>query len=196
MTERDAFDREIAGRLESAAMHPGGDTDALLRLSAATARGRRIRRRHRRLAGAAVVLAVVAVPAVTVVTLRAVNGDRPAAVAPADPTRLLGTFTTEVTPTRTADRSLAGSWTLTLHGDGTIGVKPPSRYHGVVSGSDFQAAGDTIRLNLFVQDLCSAAPVGRYRWIRDELGLHFTVLTDGCAARRLVLTSAVWRPGI
>jgi hypothetical protein len=117
-------------------------------------------------------------------------------VTPADPTRLLGTFTTEVTPTGTANTSLAGSWTFTLHGDGTLGVKPPSRYHGVVTGSDFKATGDTVRLNLFVQDVCSSAPVGRYRWTRDDAGLHFTVLADGCATRRLVLASAVWRPGI
>jgi hypothetical protein len=194
MTERDAFDREIASRLDSASTHPDGD--ALLRLSEATSRGRRIRRWRRRVAGAAAVLAVVAVPAVTVVTLRAVSHDRPVTVAPADPTRLLGTFTTGVTSGRTGDTSVDGRWTLTLHGDGTIGVTAPSRYHGVVSGSDFKAAGDTVSLNLFVQDLCSSAPVGRYRWTRDDAGLHFRVLTDGCAARRLVLTSAVWRPGI
>ena len=194
MTERDPFDREIARRLDSAAAHP--EVDALHRLSDATSRGRRIRRRRRRVAGAAVVLAAVVVPAVTVVTLHAVNHGTPATVTSADPTRLLGTFTTEVRATHNADTSLAGSWTFTLHGDGTIGVKPPASYRGVVSGSDFTATGDTVRLNLFVQDVCSAAPVGQYRWTRDVTGLHFTVVTDGCAARRLVLTSAVWRPGI
>jgi hypothetical protein len=194
MTERDAVDREIAGRLDSAAIHPGGDQ--LRRLTEATSQGRRIRRRRRRLAGAAAALAVVAVPAAIVVTVRAVDDGQPATVTPADPTRLLGTFTTRVPATPTADPSLVGSWTLTLHGDGTIGVKPPSRYHGVVTGSDFKATGDTVRLNLFVQDVCSSAPVGQYRWTRDVAGLHFSVITDGCAGRRLVLTSTAWRPGI
>jgi hypothetical protein len=194
MTERDAVDREIAARLESAARHPEGNSAR--RLFEATSQGRRIRHRRRRIAAAAVALGVIAVPAVTVVTLRAVSDRRTTAVTPADPTRLLGTFTTNVPPTSTAAGSLAGSWTLTLHGDGTIGVKPPPGYHGVVSGNDFRPTDDTVRLNLFVQDVCSSAPVGQYLWARDNAGLHFTVLNDSCVARRDVLTSAVWRPGI
>jgi hypothetical protein len=194
MSERDALDREIASRLDIVAAHPG--RDALRQLTEVTSRGRHVRRRHRRVASAAVALAVVAVPAVTVLAIHATNGGKSPSVAPADITRLLGTFTTEISSTATGDASLAGRWSFTFHGDGTIGTKPPSRYHGVVSGSDFNATGDKIRINLFVQDLCSAAPVGEYRWTRDVTGLHFTAQDDACAARRLVLTSAVWRPGI
>src|SRR5436309_7592100 len=106
MTERDAVDREIAGRLDSTAIHPGGDD--LRRLTEATSRGRRIRRRRRRLAGTAVAFALVAVPAAIVVTVRTVDDGRPATVKPADPTRLLGTFTTRVPATATTDPSVVG----------------------------------------------------------------------------------------
>lgn len=194
MSEHDAVDRAIAERIRSAAA--GSAAVPLLRLEEASHRGRRIRRRRRHVAVAGVVLLVLAVPAATVVAVDAVRHDRSTAPTPADSTRLLGTFTTDVPAGAAAGAPVAGRWTLVLHGDGTIAVQPPPAYQGVVTGSDYQATGDTVRLNLFVQDLCSAAPVGQYRWARDEAGLHFTVLSDGCAARRLVLSSAAWRPGI
>lgn len=192
MSERDRVDREIAARVQGAAAPPGADP--LLRLWEAAGRGQRIRRRRRYAAVATAVLAVAAVPAGAVVAVNAVRGGGSAAVT-ADTTRLLGTFTTDVPRSGSTTAPVAGRWTLVLHGDGTIGVHAPPGYAGVVTGSAFQTTGGTVRLNLFVQDLCSASPVGRYRWSRDAAGLRFTELTDDCAARRLVLGSGVWRPG-
>jgi hypothetical protein len=194
MGERDAFDRTIADWVERAAVPPSADGPP--RVQEAASRGRRIRRRRRYVAVAATVLAGAAVPGVTFAAIRALQSDGPTVVTPADPTRLLGTFSTDMPSGRSAGAALAGHWTFVLRGNGTIGVQPPPGYGGVVTGSDFQTTGDVVRLNLFVQDLCSSAPVGRYRWARDAAGLHFTVLTDDCAPRRLLLDSAAWRPGI
>jgi hypothetical protein len=193
VAEQDAFDRQLASRLQAAAAQPG--ERGVERLHEATTRGRRIRRRRRHLAAAAVVAAAVMVPVVWVATVTALHRPGRHALTPADQVRLVGTFAADVPPQTGADAAAAGGWTLTLRGDGTVGLAGPAGYRGVLSGSSYQVAGSTVRINLFVQDRCSADPVGQYRWAQDGAGLHFTVMSDTCAFRRAVLTASVWRPG-
>jgi hypothetical protein len=142
-----------------------------------------------------VVAGAVLVPVVSVATVTGLHRAGQHDLTPADQTRLIGTFAADVPPQAGADAAAAGDWTLRLRGDGTVGLAGPAGYRGVLSGSSYQVAGSTVRINLFVQDRCSADPVGQYRWTHDAAGVHFTVMSDACAFRRVVLTAGVWRPG-
>jgi hypothetical protein len=133
------------------------------------------------------------VPVVSVATITTLHRAGRHDLTPADQTRLVGAFVADVPPQPGADAAAGGSWTLSLESNGLVGLTGPAGYRGVLSGSSYQVAGSTVRINLFVQDRCSADPVGTYRWTHDAAGLHFTVMSDGCAFRRVVLTTEVWQ---
>jgi hypothetical protein len=193
LTEWDEFDRHLADRLRATAQQPG--SGLVERLHDATDRGRRLRRRRRRLAVAAVAAVAVAVPVAAVATVSTLHGADQRQPLPADGTRLLGAFFTNVPPQDSPSAAAAGRWTMTLRSDGTVGLTGPVGYRGVLSGSSYQVAGSTVRINLFVQDRCAATPVGQYQWTEDGAGLHFTVVSDACQFRRLVMTAGQWQPG-
>jgi hypothetical protein len=192
MRDEDSFDRRLADRLRAAAV-PAGES-GVEGLQAATVSGRTIRRRRRRLAVAAAVVTALAVPVAALSTVSALHGEGARTLEAGDRTRLVGTYEIQVPAQLGAGAAASGAWTMTLDADGTVGLAGPPGYRGVLSGSTFDVAGSTVRINVFVQDRCSAAPVGTYRWTDDTAGLHLTVVSDGCAFRRLVLAAGVWAP--
>jgi hypothetical protein len=87
---------------------------------------------------------------------------------------------------------LAGRWRIELRPDGTMAVRAPAAFTGVLSGSQFQVQAETFRTTLFIQDLCSNLPVPTYRWTRVGDWLRFTPVDDRCRARVALLASGPW----
>jgi hypothetical protein len=90
---------------------------------------------------------------------------------------------------------LAGRWRIELRPDGTMAVRAPAAFTGVLSGSQFQVQADSFRTTLFIQDLCANLPVPTYRWTRVGDRLRFTPVDDRCRARVAVLASGPWTTG-
>lgn len=115
------------------------------------------------------------------------------------PSALVGAYEADLTGVdgALAARGLAGSWTLTLNGDGSILWNPPPG-SGVAEGlprDTYQVTGATVVTNLFVSVLCQGTGVGSYSWSRSGGTLAFVAVRDDCELRRLVLTSVPWTAG-
>jgi hypothetical protein len=163
-----------------------------------------VRRRTRRLvirqrvtgallAAAMVVVVVVAGPWV----LDVIGSQRQPSAARPSPSALTGTYQVDLTGAngRLAARGLAGSWTLTLNGDGSILWNAPPGA-GVTEGlprDTYQVTGAQLVTNLFQTNLCRGSGVGSYSWTRSEGTLTLVAVSDGCELRRTILTSAPWR---
>jgi hypothetical protein len=163
-----------------------------------------VRRRTRRLvirqratnallAAAVVVVVVVAGPWV----LDVIRSQRetPAAKPPAS--ALVGAYRVDLSAAdgRLAARGLAGPWTLTLNGDGSVLWNAPPDA-GVTEGlprDTYQVTGTQLVTNLFQASLCQGSGVGSYSWTRSGGTLTLVAASDGCELRRAILTSAPWR---
>lgn len=165
-------------------------------LDSVHARGRRRQRASITLAAAAAG-AVVMGGAWTVSTLLAEDRPSPAGTptAPASPTG----GTDGAVPLRGQIRAdvgrptgLAGNWTLTLNGNGTIDVEPPVRHEGHVSGALFTADTTSFRTRLFEDDRCRGDGTGLYTWLRVGPRIEFQELSDTCADRRAFFETATW----
>lgn len=166
-------------------------------LDSVHARGRRRQRTTITLAAAAAG-AVVMGGAWTVSTLLAEDRPSPAGTptAPASPTV---EAENEAKPLRGQIRAdvgrptgLAGSWTLTLNGNGTIDVEPPVRHEGDVSGALFTADTTSFRTRLFEGDRCRGDGTGLYTWLRVGPRIEFHELSDTCTDRRAFFEAATW----
>jgi hypothetical protein len=193
MGELTPMDEELRERLRRHVALSPADTG---RLPDALHRGRRARRRRQQLVVAGGVAGAAGIAAVTVLGVGfASHQDRSKqTITPANPARLLGTFSRTVDAPAT--QAVRGRWSLTFRGDDTLAVRPPPRYRGVVSGVSFRPTGGEVRIDLFVQDRCAGQPVGVYRWSRDATGLHLTAISDPCNDRRAVLAATDWHPGL
>jgi hypothetical protein len=180
-------------------------------LAATVVRGRR---RHgiRQTAALAAVAAVAVVAAIAgaevVERLRTSESPRPAGPPPSpgpepeqDPYQLIdGTYLVRLdgVEDQAITDGLAGTWRMRLDPEGSLSLSPPRRlgdadepfsgpYAYSVSGPRFQT--DALSL-----DICRGPP-GVYRWrLRGEPPgeLSFTVVEDGCAARRALFASEPW----
>ncbi len=163
-----------------------------------------VRRRTRRLvlrqrvtsvllAAAMVVVVVVAGPWV----LDVIGSHRQPSAARPSPSALIGTYQVDLTGAngRLAARGLAGSWTLTLNGDGSIlwNAPPGADVTEGLPRDTYQVTGAQLVTNLFQTNLCRGSGVGSYSWTRSEGTLTLVAVSDGCELRRTILTSAPWR---
>ena len=196
MAERSPLDREIAQRL--AGLERGDEdqrTDVLGRLVDATGRGRQARVRRRRTIRGVTTLAIMAVALAATVTFGHLRNPTPAQPAGSqDP--ILGTYSANVDGTPAGLSTLSGQWRLELRSDGTLDVVAPKGFRGISTGFHFSTDGYQVRVDLFIQDLCTGLPPGTYTWARDTDGLHLRVTDDQCVARASLLTGRTWTPGL
>ena len=147
------------------------------------------------LAAAMVAVVVVAGPWV----LDVIGSQRETPAARPSPSALVGSYQVDLSgaDSRLAARGLAGSWTLTLNGDGSILWNAPPGA-GVTEGlprDTYQVTGTQLVTNLFQPNLCRGSGVGSYSWTRSGGTLTLVAVSDGCELRRAILTSAPWRTG-
>jgi hypothetical protein len=163
-----------------------------------------VRRRTRRLVigqrvtGALLAIAVVAAVVIAGPRLLDVIGSqRKTPTATPSPSTLIGSYKVDLTGAdgRLAALGLAGPWTLTLNGDGSILWNAPPGA-GVTEGlprDTYQVTGTQLVTNLFQTSLCRGSGVGSYSWTRSGGMLTLVVVRDGCELRRAILTSSPWR---
>jgi hypothetical protein len=87
---------------------------------------------------------------------------------------------------------LAGTWTLTLNGNGTMDVEPPDRHEGDVSGALFTADSTSFRTRLFQHGRCRGDGTGLYTWLRVGPRIEFQEVSDTCTDRRTFFEAATW----
>jgi hypothetical protein len=87
---------------------------------------------------------------------------------------------------------LDGQWTLRFDQDGTLLVTAPTSYGGVISGVSWSAARGVLTTDLFVEDVCSNLPLGRYSWTTNAQSLTMAKIEDPCSARVLFLSGQTW----
>jgi hypothetical protein len=149
---------------------------------------------------AAVVLLVVAFQAVRSVPDDEIGGSRgspsPTAMTPdaSGYDHLSGTYVVILQAGDASESAddVAGGWSMTLDGDGTMLVAPPSTFEeggAVQSGVAFSIDRDRLRTNLF-QERCDS--VGEYRWDLTDDRLTLTPVAEDCALRRTVLSARAW----
>ena len=163
-----------------------------------------VRRRTRRLVirqrVTSALLATAMVAAVVVAgpwLLDVIGSQRQPPAARPSPSTLIGSYQVDLTSTngQLAARGLAGSWTLTLNGDGSILWNAPPGA-GVTEGlprDTYQVTGTQLVTNLFQASLCRGSGVGSYSWTRSGEALMMVAVSDGCELRRTILTSSPWR---
>ena len=117
-------------------------------------------------ASAAAAVAVVGVWAVAEMT----GEDAIPTTVPTAPASPTGAAEDDGSPLRGSIRAdvaepaaLAGAWTLTLNGNGTMDVTPPPGFVGDVSGALSTADSTSFRSTLFGSDLCSGDGTGIVR---------------------------------
>jgi hypothetical protein len=108
--------------------------------------------------------------------------------APGDASPLRGRITADVTE----PAALAGTWTLTLNGNGTMDVEPPAGYEGGVSTALFTASSTSLRTRLFQEDLCRDDGTGFYSWLRVAERVELQEVSDTCADRSTFFENATW----
>jgi hypothetical protein len=128
--------------------------------------------------------------------LEVIRSQRDRPVATPSPAALLGAYKADLTGAggELAGARLAGPWTLTLNGDGSMLWEPPPG-SGVAEGlprDTYQATGTQIVTNLFQANLCQGVGVGTYTWTRSGATLTLAAVRDGCTLRRAILTTAPW----
>jgi hypothetical protein len=141
---------------------------------------------------AALVVGFLAVPG-AIDSLRDAQRQRPATSPIPSPRVIAGIYETVIPNDLPGVRKngLAGIWTIGLGTDGIMTVSAPASFDGVLSGILYRVEGDRFRTNLFVQDVCSGAPVV-YLWAEDGGELSFTPVNDPCEGRVALLASAPW----
>jgi hypothetical protein len=116
------------------------------------------------------------------------------ALAQARQERLGGTLRTQITSGPTA---LHGTWWLTFDTSGThYWIAKGSAKTRVVHGAASQPSAHTVT---FTDQggpyACRGAQaIGRYSWRASGTRIVFTAVKDGCAGRRLILTSRPFLP--
>ncbi len=163
------------------------------------ARGARWRSATAALVAAAAVAAIVAIGGVwAVAELDGQDALPPAEspMAPESPTRAAADDATSLRGPIRAEvpgpAALAGTWKLTLHGNGTMDVAPPAGYDGDVSGALFTADTASFRTTLFGRDVCRGDGTGIYSWLRVGERIEFQGVSDTCADRSAFFENSPW----
>jgi hypothetical protein len=163
-----------------------------------------VRRRTRRLViGQRVTRALLATAVVAAVVvagprlLDVIGGQRQPPAARPSPSALVGSYKVDLTGAdgQMAARGLAGPWTLTLNGDGSVlwNAPPGADVTEGLPRDTYQVTGAQLVTNLFQASLCRGSGVGSYSWTRSGRTLTLVAVSDGCELRRTILTSAPWR---
>ena len=183
MAERTPFDDVVAAALRRAVGEPQHDVTDVLARGAQT---RRARTRRALVISGVAGLGVASVVAALVLRSQPTT-PQPVHRAPA----IEGTYRAQV---HAAGRQAAldGRWQLTFTGDGTVEVVAPRTYTGTFTGVSYRVAGDVMRTDLLVQDLCSGDSIGSYRWQRAGSSLRLRPVTENCAARSRLLSGQEW----
>lgn len=169
------------------------DPQVELSLDAAWSRHRRARR-GRWAAAASGVLAAACAVLVAVTGGWWVPGPGSAvtpATTPAEMVDLRGRYSGEVAMLPSAPGA-EGQWVLDFRSAGVLEVTPPSTYSGVVSGVLYALDQDTLRTDLFGQDLCSGQPLGAYTVSQSADRLVLTARDDPCSWRVSILEGTTW----
>lgn len=159
-----------------------------------------------RLADVVVVLLLVALAVILLPHLAAQLGTGPAQSSPTITASasapgagsIVGSYRSDLSSAGEplASANLAGVWQISFLSDGTVPwAAPPGAGVAMVPPIDtYQASAGQLVLNLFSHDLCKGAGTGSYSWHRSADQLTLTVVSDPCAIRQALLTTAPWTP--
>jgi len=185
MSSADRLDQLLRAELRRA-----DDLPVASRYDAVLARSRQRTRRRRIAVGALAVVLVAVGAGIGSTRLPDGGGD---SVVTERAHGLSGSWSRTVTDASVGE----GAWTLTFASARRLGIDgPPSRPAGLVTdGATYADDDGLLRVDAFVNGLCTAAAVGSYRWtVTDDL-LYLEVEDDRCEERRAVLAGTwVRRP--
>jgi hypothetical protein len=174
----------------------GIDPDAGAALERVSHRGRR----RRRIAGmlkvsvAAGLVVLIAVTVPKIITFER-TPQRPATSPSVSASaKIAGTYGATIAPAPGAvtGEHMAGTWTLRLAPDGSVGLKSPPGFLGATSGTVYRLVGGQFQTNAFANDLCPMRAPGTYLWNKGGSLLHFTLVRDPCHVRALLFTDRPW----
>jgi len=119
-------------------------------------------------------------------------------VAPASPTSpvsIVGSYAADLSGAGEplASAGHAGRWQISFQSDGTLTWTGPGDL-GTAFGNPvdtYQVFAGSLTTN-FLRNVCRGVGVGSYTWSRSGPTLTITVVEDGCAERRAILTTAAW----
>ena len=169
----------------------------LARVERSARRQRNVRRVVAGLAAAAAVIALI------IVSPRAIDFFH-APVRPAqppttvDPSVIAGRYGVTILPRGGIVRryGLAGPWRMRLADNGVMDLVGPTSFTGISRGFQFRLLeGGRFETSVFATDLCSSMRPGEYAWSLRGSRLTLTPISDTCAARVAVLSSAPWSAG-
>lgn len=137
---------------------------------------------------AAIAASLVAIAALAIVAQRSEEGSpTPAPIVPADPATAIEDRRFEATVPAAVDADapeLAGRWQIRFDHDGNVVVESPERLDEVVTGQVGAIVGHELVTDLFMPELCSGHPAGRYHWSIAPWGdLNLAVVEDTCRSR-------------
>jgi hypothetical protein len=193
-----SLDQRLRGALRRSAS--AVDPDVQRALWAVRRRTRRVVIRQRVTSSLLATALLAAVVVVGPDVLDVIRSQRQPPITPAtnpSPSALVGSYQADLTGVGggLGARGLAGPWTLTLNGDGSILWNPPPG-SGLSEGlprDTYQVSGTTVVTNLFASRLCQSSGVGSYSWSQSGGTLRLVAVDDGCQLRQAILTSAPWR---
>ncbi len=167
------------------------DADAERRLTDARRRGRRRVIVHRTVAAVAVAATIVVFAVTAPAVLDALRAHRHVPATTPSPLAIAGTYTTTIA---SADAPgvprAAGTWLLTLSGDGQLDVASLTNGDIGRSVTPYQITGDELLTTAFGDSQCSG--VGRYTVLRSRSSLTIAVVSDPCPLRVAIFSSHPW----
>jgi len=188
MTDDMHLDARVRGALQDLPMPSEPETAQALR--AVLDHRRPLPRRAAMWAPLAAAAAVVII-AVLIPLLRPdshAGGPAPVAVSPTVLPGVEGTWWHDVSGA--TDASWNGRWVMTLNDRGVMALVPPSRATQVSDGAAYAVSGEQIRVNAFVNDLCSEMPAGVFGWARAGDRLMLVPISEPCPDRKDLFTGA------
>jgi hypothetical protein len=154
-------------------------------------RSRTKRTAPRWVAPALVAAAVIAIVALVGTFVRLGPHDEPAPAA-SPLSRLLGDWERDVDGS--TQPGWDGPWTMTFDRRGVFELGGPATADASGEGASYAVSGDTLRVDVFVNNVCSELPAGLYLWSRTGDVLTLRLVEDPCADRAALLAGSWRRP--
>ena len=135
-----------------------------------------------------VAAAVVAIVLLAGVLIGLGSGDQSPPVA--DPgSQLRGDWQRDV---HSHQQGWNGTWSMRFDHDGVFELVGPATTSASTEGASYALEAHSLRVDVFVNNVCSELPAGRYLWSRTGDVLTLTVLEDRCPVRAALLRGS-WR---
>jgi hypothetical protein len=131
---------------------------------------------------------VVAIVALVGTFVRLGSDDRPPPVATPS-SQLLGDWHRDVD---SQQAGWDGSWSMTFERRGVLALAGPTGASDSSDGASYAVSGDSLRVDVFVNNVCSELPAGLYLWSRTGDVLTLRLVEDPCPVRAELLTGT-WR---